>query len=643
MKTAFLGLLVGLSLAAPRLAEAGCPSTGGCPQAAVNGVEPSNAILSDLFEQAAAQQLGSDGPSYLQIGVGNPVSATVDATVPCVVLKSIGWVESTWTQFCASTGSSGPTIISFDCGYGVTQVTSGMSNGSMGSFNFSPSRVASEPAYNIGTGAGILVVKWLSVPSIGDNQPDIIEHWYYSVWAYNGFAFVNNPNNSNFPSGRPPYGSPGALSRGSYPYQELVWGLVAYPPSGMWDAVDVSYPSSSAIGSSPGDIAAPSGVHADSCGGIVVDDADPEFTLVHGAGSELVSNSGGWQDVFLHQGNYSPVGAPLTVGHWSPQIPSSALYAVDVFLPAGGFANAPTARYDIAFHGGHTIVEVDQGAIAGDWLELMPGQSFKFLAGQRGYVGLSNLAIGGGTDSLALDAVRWRQVGAVGNVLLGGTCANSGNCAGAGICFDGSCIGDCRDTGCTGDASCDAATGICAEPMGGEGDPLDDGSEFLDTDGDGIPNYMEGFEDFDGDGAPNAFDWDSDGDGIPDGQEGAGDSDGDGWPDFLDEDSDGDGIPDAEEAGDDPSNPVDTDQDGIPDFQDLDSDNDGIPDSEDPDLDPDPGTDDGSGGTGLLPTGGDEVIAPQGCGCAAAPSGSTPPFGLLILGAWLGTLRRRRA
>ena len=634
MKPLVLGLAV-LALAAPRLAEAGCPSTAGCPEPAAVGVEPSNATMSDLFEQAAMQELGSAGPTYLQIGVGNPVSSQVDATVPCVLLKSIGYTESTWTQFCADTGSTGPTIISFDCGFGVTQVTSGMSTGSMGSFSFSPSRVASEPAYNIGTGAGILALKWLSVPYIGDNQPDIVEHWYYAVWAYNGFAFVNNPNNSSFPAGRPPWGSSGALSRGNYPYQELVWGWAAYPPSGFWDPLDLSYPSNSAIGTSPGDIPEPSGVHTDPCGGIIVDDADSEFTLVHGAGSELVSNTGGWDDVYLHQGNYSPVGAPLTVGHWSPQIPSSALYGVDVYLPAGPSANAPTARYDIAFHGGHAIVEVDQGATAGDWLELLPGQSFKFLEGQRGYVGLSNLAIGGAVDSLALDAVRWRQVGNVGNVGLGGTCANSGNCAGSGVCFDGSCIADCEDVGCDGDATCDAATGVCAEPLGGEGDPLDDGSEFLDTDGDGIPNYLEGFEDSDGDGAPNAFDWDSDNDGIPDGQEGAGDTDGDGVPDFLDDDSDGDGIPDADEVGDDPEDPVDTDGDGVPDFQDTDSDNDGIPDSEDPDLNPDGDDDDGSGGSGLLDTGDDPAVEPQGCGCTAVPSAPEPGvclLGLLVLG-----------
>ena len=71
---------------------------------------------------------------------------------------------------------------------------------------------------------------------------------------------------------------------------------------------------------------------------------------------------------------------------------------------------------------------------------------------------------------------------------------------------------------------------------------------------------------------------DSDGDGIPDSVEGTADSDGDGVPDYLDIDSDNDGLIDSAEAGADPANPLDTDGDGIADYVDLDSDNDGLTD-----------------------------------------------------------------
>jgi YVTN family beta-propeller protein len=63
-------------------------------------------------------------------------------------------------------------------------------------------------------------------------------------------------------------------------------------------------------------------------------------------------------------------------------------------------------------------------------------------------------------------------------------------------------------------------------------------------------------------------DGDSDGDGIPDSVEGSADTDGDGVKDSLDTDADGDGIPDSEEAGPDPRNPVDSDGDDIPDYKD---------------------------------------------------------------------------
>ncbi|MGC9084553.1 MAG: thrombospondin type 3 repeat-containing protein, partial [Anaerolineae bacterium] len=68
----------------------------------------------------------------------------------------------------------------------------------------------------------------------------------------------------------------------------------------------------------------------------------------------------------------------------------------------------------------------------------------------------------------------------------------------------------------------------------------------------------------DEDGLPNYLDADSDGDGIPDAVEGTGDVDNDGLPNYLDRDSDGDGKPDAVEGtGDD-------DGDGIPNYLDPD-------------------------------------------------------------------------
>ena len=146
----------------------------------------------------------------------------------------------------------------------------------------------------------------------------------------------------------------------------------------------------------------------------------------------------------------------------------------------------------------------------------------------------------------------------------------------------------------------------------------DGGNEFgagsgADTDGDGIPDFVEGDAtvDSDGDGVPNFMDLDSDNDGILDSVEFLFDEDTDGVPSYLDLDADNDGIPDAIEANQGaqptnynsstaritgavgangipdsaetspesgiPTSPLnDSDGDGIVDALDLDADNDGI-------------------------------------------------------------------
>ena len=79
---------------------------------------------------------------------------------------------------------------------------------------------------------------------------------------------------------------------------------------------------------------------------------------------------------------------------------------------------------------------------------------------------------------------------------------------------------------------------------------------YNDTDGDGIPDKVEGSRDADGDGLANKYDLDSDGDGLSDAFEGAGDADEDEIPNFLDLDSDNDGYSDLLEQDFDDYDPV---------------------------------------------------------------------------------------
>lgn len=98
----------------------------------------------------------------------------------------------------------------------------------------------------------------------------------------------------------------------------------------------------------------------------------------------------------------------------------------------------------------------------------------------------------------------------------------------------------------------------------------------FDDDNDGIPDTAEGTGDFDDDGIPNRLDLDSDNDGIPDVREAGGiDVDGNGVVDgFVDTNKDGLSDPLASTPLPNP----DTDGDGSRDFLDLDSDNDGFTD-----------------------------------------------------------------
>lgn len=106
-----------------------------------------------------------------------------------------------------------------------------------------------------------------------------------------------------------------------------------------------------------------------------------------------------------------------------------------------------------------------------------------------------------------------------------------------------------------------------------------------DDDHDGIPNQDEcpdfpNCPDTDGDGIPDYLDPDDDGDGIPTAHEcpnhpNCPDTDGDSVPDYLDRDDDGDGVWTQYECPNYPNCP-DTDGDGAPDYLDRDDDGDGV-------------------------------------------------------------------
>ncbi len=236
-------VVVVAQLLAGQCEGAACPNPcTACAFQPVQGQNPSLDEFRAIFEDVATRQTDAGiagGVATVEVGATRTRQA---AEFPCKLMPAIGMAESSITQFC----SSGLTVISFDCGFGVMQVTSGAAE--------YPGLQRSVDV-NIAAGADILATKWNGDESFGgsfgDSDPVFLESWYFATWAYNGFVYSNNPNNPDKPANRPPFNSPGSLSRGSYPYQEIVWGYLGYPqqkPNAagvaepFFDAVDITYP-----------------------------------------------------------------------------------------------------------------------------------------------------------------------------------------------------------------------------------------------------------------------------------------------------------------------------------------------------------------------------------------------------------------
>lgn len=200
---------------------------------------------------------------YQGLKSGGRASRTAESTanvIPPSVYKSIAWNESGWANAANQVlyGQVGPTLVSGDCGYGIGQITSGM-----GHLGVPPARepgvpsarqaaIGTDPLFNIAAGVQILADKWNGAPAnrpiAGNGDPTALEDWYYAIWSYNGFAFINHPLNPDrdplrgagtsfifhcYDPSAPSYQDTGAgprFQRGDYTYTELVYGCMRFPP-----------------------------------------------------------------------------------------------------------------------------------------------------------------------------------------------------------------------------------------------------------------------------------------------------------------------------------------------------------------------------------------------------------------------------
>ncbi|SHH42360.1 transglycosylase SLT domain-containing protein [Sporanaerobacter acetigenes] len=109
--------------------------------------------------------------------------------IPSVILKSIAKIESSFRQF----NDKGAPYTSRSGNIGIMQVHSR---------GYDANKLKNDPIYNIEAGADVLLAKWRyandRMPQIGDMDPNVLENWYFALWAYNGLLERNNPNvNSN--------------------------------------------------------------------------------------------------------------------------------------------------------------------------------------------------------------------------------------------------------------------------------------------------------------------------------------------------------------------------------------------------------------------------------------------------------------
>lgn len=183
--------------------------------------------------------------------------------IPATLLKAIAWVESNLTMAQPSVRfeSVGEGLVSFDCGHGIMQVTTGMTV-PLGADNKASPRqasIATHFAYNIARGAQILAEKWNGAPESRpvagtdtQSDPQIVENWYFAVWAYNGFTgpgatISNHPADPQFGAiPHPAWRCDGTQARNRFPYQEIVWGCMARPESRggrpLWEPLQASLP-----------------------------------------------------------------------------------------------------------------------------------------------------------------------------------------------------------------------------------------------------------------------------------------------------------------------------------------------------------------------------------------------------------------
>ncbi|RKE18792.1 hypothetical protein [Streptomyces sp. TLI_171] len=229
------------------------------------------AVHGQLTVSRPADYLATGQAAYTPQGMFPRVALTGGGTIPAQVMLGIVAQESNLKQasWHAMPGDAGnPTLGDYfgnsdnihaypvngggDCGYGIAQVTAGMSSSSGGFTYSSPEAyaIATDYAANIAAGTQILSQTWNQLKSLNMNvnsgASNHIENWYMALWGYNsgvytdsslngghvGVGWFNNPANPRYPADRKPFlraTYDDARTPGNWTYQEKVLGWAETP------------------------------------------------------------------------------------------------------------------------------------------------------------------------------------------------------------------------------------------------------------------------------------------------------------------------------------------------------------------------------------------------------------------------------
>ena len=187
---------------------------------------------------ALSTPLGTNPPvTYIRASLK---AAALRYNIPSVILMAIAYQETGWRQFDAN----GNTVLGSNAtsqDIGIMQINSSGRN--------DIARLMTDIDYNIDTGAKMLDGKWKLTPGIGDRDRNVLENWYYAIWAYNGFSSTNNPN-----------------TIGGRHFQDGILALMARQVLGsdgqpLWPPVAVTLPNPLIVASPVGWIPTPQPMH----------------------------------------------------------------------------------------------------------------------------------------------------------------------------------------------------------------------------------------------------------------------------------------------------------------------------------------------------------------------------------------------